>query len=300
MEVDYFTRSTLTKASRTKYNRTLQRWVDVFGKETPVEPPYIYANPHESVKKLRDWLMTIGSDTPNVLNNHITALMAYRKYNPQLCHPDARTYAVWKRILELSYTAISDHLKKNEPSRTQQLKDGIDMTMEEIVAIRDSLPLGISKLLLAFYTMIPPVRADYGMVQILYSHRERPSTANYIIIEDGQAFMRLTDFKTSSTYREIAYPLPQPLYELLLLSLQDNPRNYLFQNTLSGPYTRQAFSSWANQTLSSLFGKAFTLTMFRHIFLSSLSTSITVEEREDIAKKMGHSLTLQMCYVWKD
>lgn len=300
MDVDYFFRSTLSHQTKLKYNRTLQRWIDIFGKEIPIEPHFIYANPHESVKRLRDWLMTTGSDTPNVLNNYITALMAYRKYNPQLCHPDARTYAVWKRILELSYSAISDHLKKNEPSRTQQLKDGIEMTMEDIVAFRDSLPLGASKLLLAFYTMIPPVRADYGMVQILYSPSERPSTANYIIIHDGQAFMRLTDFKTSSTYKEIAYSLPQPLYELLVQSLLDNPRHYLFQNTLSGPYNRHTFSSWANQTLSSLFGKAFTLTMFRHIFLSSLSTDLTVEEREDIAKKMGHSLTLQMCYVWKD
>jgi hypothetical protein len=244
--------------------------------------------------------MTTGRDTPNVLNNHITALMAYRKYNPQLCLPDARIYATWKHILDLSYSAISDHLKKNEPSRTQQLKDGIEMTMEEILTIRDSIPNGSSKLLLAFYTMIPPVRADYGMVEIIHSPTERPSTPNYILIHDDQAFMRLTDFKTSATYKEIAYQLPPALYELLVSSLRDNPRHYLFQNSLSYPYTRHTFSSWANQTLSSLFGKAFTLTMFRHIYLSSLSANMTVEEREEIAKKMGHSLTLQMCYVWKE
>lgn len=298
MSHDYFFRSKLNVSSKAKYNRTLERWIAVF--DDAVDVPYIYANPLESVKKLRDSLMSSGSDTPNVLNNYVTALLAYRRYNPQLCHPCPTIYATWKKIMDLSYATIAEHLKKNEPSRTQQLKDGIEMTMDELIAFRDSLPTGASKLLIAFYTMIPPVRADYGMVQLITSNEEKRYTSNYILLEQGRAFMRLTDFKTSSKYKEIAYELPQCLTQLLQDSLVQNPRNYLFQNTVSGPYTRYTFSNWANQTLSSLFGKAFTVTMFRHIYLSSLPTDLTVEEREDIARKMGHSLHLQLAYVWKD
>ena len=69
---------------------------------------------------------------------------------------------------------------------------------------------------------------------------------------------------------------------------------------MNQPFTRPHFSAWANEKLSSIFSKTFTLTLFRHIYLSELPKDITVEDRQRISQLMGHSIVVQMTYQWNE
>ena len=40
--------------------------------------------------------------------------------------------------------------------------------------------------------------------------------------------------------------------------------------------------------------------MFRHIYISNLDQNTSAEHLIDISKKMGHSITQQMLYKWKE
>ena len=109
----------------------------------------------------------------------------------------------------------------------------------------------------------------------------------------------ITDYKTSPMYKSIEYDLPSDLHKQLILSLSKHPRTFLFCNN-DKCFTRKTFSEWATKQLTALFKKEFTLTMFRHIYISNLDQNTSAEHLIDISKKMGHSITQQMLYKWKE
>jgi hypothetical protein len=293
---DYFSQSKIASTTKKSYNKTLSKWLELFN--TKITPTYIYNNPYESVTLLRKSLISTDSDSQSILNRYIIAIMAYRKYNLSSVTTDPVIYSQWNLLLKHTYSQIIQYRENSEPTFLQQQKSGYDMTLKEIEDIRDDLPTSLTKLLIAFYTMIPPMRADYGMVQISH-YGEQPSTANFIYMDNKRATMFIRDFKTAKDYYEIKTDLPKPLYKLLKESLQQDQRDYLFVNRFGSPFNRSNFSSWANENLSRVFSKDFSLTLFRHIFISNLDFSkMKLSEREAIAKAMGHSLNQQLQYHW--
>jgi hypothetical protein len=100
-------------------------------------------------------------------------------------------------------------------------------------------------------------------------------------------------------YKSIEYDLPSELHKQLLLSLEKIPRTFLFINN-DKCFTRKTFSEWATKKLTTLFKKEFTLTMFRHLYISQLDSNTPAEQLIEISKKMGHSITQQMLYKWKE
>jgi hypothetical protein len=292
---DYFHEAKIAESTKKLYNKTLNKWLELFN--TKITPAYIYNNPYESVTLLRKSLISTDSDSQQILNRYIIAIMSYRKYNTSSVTSDPIIYSQWNQLLKFTYSQIIQYRQNSEPTFLQQQKDGIDLSLKEIEDIRDELPMSFTKLLIAFYTMIPPMRADYGMVQIL-PYDKQPSTANFIFMDNKRATMFIRDFKTSKDYYEVKTELPKPLYKLLKESLQQAPRDYLFVNRLGSPFNRSNFSSWANENLSRVFSKDFSLTLFRHIYISNLDPKIKLSEKETIAKAMGHSLNQQIQYNW--
>jgi integrase len=111
--------------------------------------------------------------------------------------------------------------------------------------------------------------------------------------------MTLTDFKTNAIYKSIHQDLPPVLHSLLAHSLSVQPRTFLFTNRMGLPFERNNFSTWASELLEKILQKSFTLTLFRHIYISHLDPSLTPGELQNISKLMGHSLTQQILYRWK-
>ena len=120
------------------------------------------------------------------------------------------------------------------------------------------------------------------------------------LILDNAQITNPSGIKTSNIYKSIDYDLPPELHTQLSLSLKQMPRKYLFVSDTGKPFNRDSFSKWASMKLTRVFKKEFTLTMFRHIYISALDLNSTPETLYDISRKMGHSITQQMLYKWKE
>ena len=210
-------------------------------------------------------------------------------------------HRIWLGILSDNEKDILIRRWQNKPTQLQEARGGHKLTLQNLVNKRDNNDIDIiNRLLLAIYTIIPPVRADYYATHII-KDGEIPETDNYIILKNKYAELVIRKYKTSRKHGEIRHPrLPDELYNLIVKSLEKYPRKYLFEKN-GKPYTPNGFCKWSSTTLEKLFNVEITLTMIRHIYISSLDLSkMTVEEKKNIGKLMGHTIGIQAEYEWKD
>ncbi len=264
---------------------------------------HILLYPHESIT----YLTQLDNNKPTTLHTYYTAIKSYIHHTKYLSilinkHTLQTLHETWNKILSDIQIPMIHRRLQQKPTELQEKKGGTKLTFQDIVKKRDELEKGsISKLLLAFYTYLPPVRADYGSVEIVHAEDET-SSPNYIrILDESHAVCILTEFKTAKRYKKIENTLPEPLLQQLQASLLKQPRTHLFVNQNDKPFTRNAFTVWTKRILSKLFNTQLTLVIVRHLFLSSLDyDSLSVEELVDLGNKMGHSIQMQRGYVWKD
>jgi hypothetical protein len=238
------------------------------------------------------------------LHSYISAVLAVFKHAPKYVDgiPQMTTYhKLWFEILSDNEKDIIIRRSKNKPTELQVAREGHKLSLHDFVNKRNENDINIiDKLLLAMYTIIPPVRIDYYATHII-KNGEEPETDNYIILKNGEAELVIRKYKTSRKHGEIRHPiLPDELYRIIIQSLKEYPRKYLFENN-GKPFTPNGFCKWSSVALERLFGVELTLTMIRHIYISSLELSkMTVEEKKNIGKLMGHTIGIQAEYEWKD
>lgn len=301
--MNYFTKTHLAHTTAAAYNNKIIKWISIMP-EHKNNLRFMYTNPNFSIVTLRQFLLKSNTDTATSVNSYIKAILSSAEHNTSDFNDisqDKYTKSTerWKELRQKTYEYANAYRIEQKPSPTQSNKTGSHLRMNDLIKIRDSLPdTSIDKLLLGFYTYVPPVRSDFYATQIL-PFNKTPSQPNFIFFNSSKAYLKLTHFKTADYYKSIEYELPSELHRLLSLSLIDNPREFLFQNKLGQPFNPKSFSDWAANRLSILFKKQFTLTLFRHIFISSLDPNTPAEILIEISKKMGHSIVQQMLYKWK-
>jgi hypothetical protein len=302
--MNYFSDTHLSYSTATNYNNKINTWVSLMPSQKN-NITYIFLHPYFSFATLRQYLVKNNTDTAPTLNSYIKAIISTYEHHSNLftnIDKDKLSNAEnkWKEMRQKTYEYANQYRIEQKPSPTQSLKSGSSLTFDDIVKFRDNLTDGsIDKLLLSFYTYIPPVRADYYATQLL-NFGEIPSYPNYILYNSDKAHLVITDYKTSPMYKSIEYDLPPEIHKQLLISLTNTPRTFLFINKNNTCFTRKTFSEWATNTLTSIFKKEFTLTMFRHIYISHMDLNTPAEQLLDVSKKMGHSITQQMLYKWKE
>lgn len=301
---NFFQSTHLKPITYEPYNRKLRLWLSLF----PIKQQsivFLYTTPNYSIVILRRHLVTTQSDTAVTLNSYIKAIMAAQVANLSLFSSipsstmescDAR----WRELRQSTYAEAFAYRLQAQPSPLQSLHSGVHLTFPDLVHKRESLPDGsVHKLLLGFYTHLPPVRADYFATQIV-PFGEIPTSPNYIYHDASKSHLVITDFKTSRIYKEITHDLPLPLHSQLVLSLSLQPRTFLFVNKFHEPFNRYTFSHWANQQLETIFQKGLTLTMLRHMFISTIDfNNSTPEQLQIIGNQMGHNIAQQLLYKWK-
>jgi len=302
--MNFFENTHLKPSTYKAYQSQVIRWLALF----PIDQntlSFIYTHPNYSVVTLRKHLDTTNHNNAAMINNFIKALMAAIEANPSMVsdidndtlqQSDKR----WKELRQITYQHAYAYRLEQQPSPGQALKSGSTLTLNELNLLRDALPDGsIQKLLIGFYTHIPPVRADYYATQIL-PFGVIPTEPNYIFHSPEKSRLIITDFKTNKIYHEITHDLPTDLHQQLRLSLASSPRSYLFVNRSGEPFTRNGFTKWASDQLFQLSQKGLTLTMLRHIYISSLDFNSPPSKLIEIGKKMGHQLSQQMLYKWSE
>ncbi len=308
--IHYITNSSLTESSEKKHNSFLNKWVDLTPTKNII---YIVLFPAHALSLLEKYLKQKDIDSPmeknkayskTNLHSYISAVLAVFKHAPQYINdiPELVTYhKLWFGILSDNEKDILIRRWQNRPTELQEAREGHKLTLQDLTNKRDQDDIDIiSKLLLAIYTFIPPVRADYYATQIIKGG-EVPETDNYIILKNDEAELVIRKYKTSRKHGEIRHPkLPDELYKIIKKSLEDYPRKYLFEQK-GKPFTPNGFCKWSSSILEKVFGVELTLTMIRHIYISSLDLSkMTVEEKKNIGKLMGHTIGVQAEYEWKD
>jgi hypothetical protein len=303
-ELNLFQKTHLKPITYEAYNRKLRLWLSLLPTEQQ-SIVFIYTTPNYSIVILRRHLVQIQSDTAVTLNSYIKAIMAAQIANPSLfltISPEkmAACDERWRDLRQSTYNQAFAYRLEAQPSPLQSLHSGVSITFQDVIAKREELSDGsIHKLLLGFYSHIPPVRADYYATQIL-SFDETPTSPNYIQHSHKESYLVITDFKTSKIYKQITHTLPIQLHSQLTQSLALYPRNYLFLNRFHRPFNRYTFSHWANQQLEIIFNKSLTLTMLRHLFISAIDfNNSTPAQLEAIGKSMGHRVEQQFLYKWK-
>ena len=301
--MNFFPDTHLKPTTYKTYNTQLHTWLSLFPSDQ-ANLLFLYTHPNYSVVTLRKHLVTKHQDNPRMVNSYIKPIMSVIHENPQICiHVDKnvlkKAEARWKELRQLTYNKAFAYRIEQQPSPGQALKSGSDLEFADLVRIRDELPDGsINKLLIGFYTHLPPVRADYFATQLL-PFGETPTSPNYIFYDSIHSHSVITDFKTSSLYKQISNDLPPELHRQFILSLQMCPRHYLFVNKNGEPFTRNGFTKWSVERLFQIFKKGLTLTMLRHIYISSLDFNIPATELQAIGFKMGHHISQQMLYKWQ-
>lgn len=302
--MNWFSNTRLSYSTANNYNNKINKWLSIM----PLDKNtinYIFLHPYFSMTTLRQYLVKNDMDTAPTLNSYIKSILSVVQHNSQLfTNIDNEKYVKanekWKEMRQKTYEHANGYRFEQKPSPSQALKGGCLLKFNDLISTRDKLPDGsIDKLLIGFYTYIPPVRADLYSTQLLKLN-EHPTHPNYIHYSENKSYLKLTDFKTSSLYKSIDYELPSELHTQLMLSLKQNPRTFLFELKPGQPFNRKTFSEWTTKKLTSIFKTEFTITLFRHIYISNLDPNTPAEVLFDISKKMGHTITQQLLYKWKE
>jgi hypothetical protein len=291
--MDYFPKASLAPITKTKYNTYLIRWLS-FG------IPNLESLIKDSKAAIEVLQKAPIKQTDSVFHSYYSAIVAFIEHEAPESLKEYKDE--WKEIQQTNYKDRSEHYQNQEPTALQK---GIELDWKEVIEVRDKLPPGIDRLLLAFYTHIPPVRADYNAVHLLKPEDPIPKGENYIILGSDYNLV-LQEFKTAKTYKTIEHMLPPLLKKELEDSLKTEPRSWLFvkrqtKKSSGEPMTGTEFSNWANRILTRVFEKRTTLTALRHSYASSglIDFNGSLKTVTEHTRKMGHSVSMSMGYVWR-
>lgn len=273
---------TLQESTKEKYGELMEKWIAY----TQMPLDILINNPDEAVKRLETFPIT---HTPENHHSYLTCIVAYVHHVKK----DTALEEKWKKHHKKNWEPIQQRYDENRPSENQKEQM---MPFEEILEIREKLEKGsIERLLLSFYTIMEPVRADYFATELI-REGQNPRTENYIV---DQRTIMIRDFKTHVSHEKIENVLPEELQDELRESLKKKPRRYLFTREDNTPYPdRNQFSKWACRTLRRILHHPMSLTTLRHLYIGYQIKQKTPKELTEMAKKMGHTRTLQRAYEW--
>ena len=305
--MSFFTTSKLSSATIQLYNTRISKWLEIIPQNS-IE--YIILFPRRAIQHLVNHLKSRETQEGNAIctraniRNYITSIVAVLRYSshvfPQL--PERISYhSMWSSIIREVAKPIHDRQIQERPTEKQERRGGSKLSFTDLVTKRNEGNLSMyQRLLLAMYTIIYPVRADYYSTEIIQGDAES-NYPNYIRIRDSTTELVIRDFKTARFFPVIHYPqIPKELHDIITASLKEKPRQFLFESSDGNPYTRNRFSQWASATLKCIFGVELNLTMLRHQFISSLSMDMPLEELQQIGNLMGHSIARQRLYKWRE
>jgi hypothetical protein len=299
--MNYFEDTHFAHATINLYNMKIKKWIE-YMPDDKKSIIHIALNKKDSVE-----ILTSALEKPTNANLHgyYSSIIAFIEYNTHLPKLFDKKFLDdlfqdWVKLRKENETTIVQRRLDNKPSEMQSAKGGVKITFDDIVKKRDSLKYGsLERLLLGFYTYLPPVRADYFTTEIV-TFRQKPKEQNYIrLITPTLAKCVLRDFKTKTKYERIENDIPSELNDELRYSLKEKPRDYLFVNASGEPFTRNAFSVWSKRVLSKLFNTQMTLVIIRHLFISTIDfNKMSDTQLTELGNKMGHSISTQRTYRW--
>ena len=281
-----FKGTTLSVRTQNNHVKCLMNWIDMIEDKSIT---VLVSNPVASMEAI---MKANIKHSPENLHIYISSSKAYVHHVLK----DNVLEKEWREIQKKNWEPIQERYDENRPSERQQTKV---MSLEEVEEVRKSLSKGsFERLLVSFYTMIEPIRADYFATELIYGEEESKEE-NYIL---NNSRLIVRDFKTANKYKVIDNLLSEELQEELRVSLELYPRKYLFtKDDKKSPFVnKKMFSNWACKALKRVLKHPMDLTTLRHIYIGAMMKDKSKKELTVIARKMGHSRDMQRVYEWDD
>jgi hypothetical protein len=154
----------------------------------------------------------------------IVNLLAATTHEPKTAH--AKLLAAYRKEMRKALKETED-FKQENPLTHGQEKGWMDW--DDIVAKRDAVDKTSPEYLAAcLYTLIPPLRDDFGEMKITHAPRNNARSSNWVYIGEGdQATLVLNKYKTGKTYGQKLIPLPENLAAIIKRCAG---KVYLFEN----------------------------------------------------------------------
>jgi hypothetical protein len=150
-------------------------------------------------------------------------------------------------------------------------------------------------LILALYIIQPPVRADYCGMEIWDSALPSymPQTNYCQISAVADSFFVFQKYKTSKTYGKVIVKIEPPLVELLKHHFYERKEKYVLPDF----WSQNMLSEKVRAITKKYTGKECSIGLIRHAWVFDLyKTNPTLLEKEDLARKMLHSVAVQELY----
>jgi hypothetical protein len=156
------------------------------------------------------------------------------------------------------------------------------------------------RLLMALYTYLPPVRADYTPMRIVDKKpRKLEDGMNYVILCKKPYFL-FHAFKTHKTHGDQMLGIPAKLQEEIRKYLETNPGEYLFQDG-GAPWTSARLADTFKKIFQKFHSMDFGITMMRHSFITAFHKGTKpFKDMKTVSAKMMHSPWMNMAYRFVD
>jgi len=233
------------------------------------------------------WYMTENKqEFPAALQQKINEL--YKKQNEkaekqELSEKQEKQFVEWSKVVEAAKT----------------LGEKQDKTEKEW---RDHL-------ILSLYTLNPPVRADYGEVQVFPKRNKKRTTGNELIWRKAKPVFVFRDYKTAKTYGEVELPVNKQLQKVIadwFAHLGKTPKYLLGSFDVKGshvtynpekPMSALSLSHSVQEIMKKYTGRDAGISLLRHSYIThTFPTLKTIESKNELSRRMLHSKTLQEQY----
>lgn len=288
----HFKHAALAPVTKAKYERAIEKWMAL-----GLTLKQIIENPAMAIKALKaaNSLEKPHKITDSVHTRHTfySAIVAYIHHEMTPIQRN-RYYNTWRDLMLTNEKPLVEHYTQQKPSA---LQEETVLKWKDVLEKRDALPAGLPKLLLAFYSYIPPVRSDYFSTRLLQPKDAIPKGENYIVLGTEYKLV-IQQHKTKHTYDTIEHILPPRLKELLQESLKEQPREFLFTTGNGAGMSKAYYSTWTGRILSKIFGHRTNVMALRHAYTGNIDYNAPIKELMKITNAMGHSIQKSMQYRW--
>ena len=206
-----------------------------------------------------------------------------------------------------AYNLLSDELNKEQGDNKltpEEAKNWIPWN--ELKTIYKQIKDPRAKALIALYTLIEPRRRDMSTSLTLANGKISKGNLNYLVVNKSllPSKIILNNYKTSGTYGQYIINLTgrnnKILRDILKNHIVENKIKYnkpVFSNTKGDYMKPDNMSLEFKNIFKALVNKDITFNLVRHIRISHfLNTPKTINEKKELALKMGHSVAIQDTY----
>lgn len=154
-----------------------------------------------------------------------------------------------------------------------------------------------SYLVIALYTLQPPVRLNYSDMKIIKNEDQIEEGKNYLLNKSrNKKQFIFQDYKTSKKHGKIIQPINKELNTIINKWLKVNKTDNFLIDQKGHPMNSNQLGKFITKAFD-FTGKKITLNLLRHVYISENIDLEAIKKGQQLAKDMHHSTGVQEMYA---